>query len=137
MARPTGQSGVRESMASRLYEGYAVAAPGANTNIIPTSHQIASVAGIRFSRRSSRCRVFVSLTTGSVFNYTVTNGTTAYTIGLNASAALNAGDSYEWEFSVGATDDGTETGNALTYNFQVETDGVIRQLIVTEVTGPG
>ena len=133
---PTGFSSVRQATGSRMYSAYAQAAPGANTNIIATGHQIASVAGLRFARKASRVRVFVVLTTGSVFNYTVTNGTTAYTNGLNASAALNAGDAYEFEFSVEATDDGTETGNALTYNFQVETDSVIRQLIVTEITGP-
>lgn len=136
MAQPTGVSGMVQAMSSRVFETYAQAAPGANTNIIATGYQYPSVAGIRFTRRASRCRVFVVLTTGSVLNYTVTDGTTAYTNGLNASTALNAGDAYEFEFSVQATTDGTESGTVLTYNFQVETDSVIRQMLVTELTGP-
>ncbi len=136
MAAPTGLSGANQATAGRIYEAYALAAPGANTGMVPTGAQYASVAGLRFSRRAARVRVFVVLTTGSVFNYHVTDGTTAYTNGLNSSTALNAGDAYEFEFDVQYSTDGSETGTRLTYNFQVETDSVIRQLIVTEVTGP-
>ncbi len=124
-------SSERLAAANRVYEQYALAAPGANTTF-PT---VAS-GGIKFSNRASRARVFVSLTTASVLNYTVTDGTTAYVIGLNNSVALAAGDSYEFEFDVGYSVDGSEAGTRLTYGFQLETDGVVRQIIVTEITGP-
>lgn len=136
MAGPVSQSTANQAVATRVYSSYAQSAPGANSAIIPSGAQFPSITGIKFSRRASRCRVFVVLTTSSVFNYTVTDGTTAYTNGLNASAALNAGDAYEFEFDVQSHTTDTEAGTALIYNFQVETDSVIRQLIVTEITGP-
>lgn len=128
MADPTGLSGMALAAAGRIYAGYNVPAPGANTNIFTAK---------RPSRRATRWRVFVVLATGSVFNYRVTDGTNAFTVGLNGSTALNAGDAYSFEFDVENSTDGSESGTALTYSLQVETDGVIRQLIVTEVTGPG
>ena len=97
--------------------GYAVAAPGANTDILTTG-LVPPFDGIFV--------VTVSLTTGSVFNVTSTDGTTAYTNGLNASVALNAGDVYTFSF-------GVRTG--ITYNFQVETNSVVRFLIVQHMTG--
>lgn len=108
----------------RLAATYAQAAPGANTNIFASN--------ITFSESASVCRVTVALTTGSVLNVRVTNGTTAYDLGLNSSIALNAGDLYTFAFGVAASDG---AGNALQYNFRVETDSVIRQLLVDEVTG--
>lgn len=128
MAAPSGLSSANQAVAARLYEAYALAAPGANTSF-PT-------AGFTFSRRASRARVFIVLTTASVLNYRVTDGTTAYINGLNASAALNAGDAYEFEFDVQYSSDGSETGTLLTYFLQVETDSVVRQVLVTELTGP-
>lgn len=105
---------------------YALAAPGANTNIVtPFSVSESAVA----------LRVTVCLTTGSVFNVRVTDGSTAYTMGLNASAALNAGDIYTFTF--GARRYSSQTGTTeLTYSFQVETNGIINMLFVEEVTGP-
>ena len=105
---------------------YAGAAPGANTNI---------VTPFKVSESASALRVTVCLTTGSVFNVRVTDGSTAYTMGLNASAALNAGDIYTFTF--GARRYSSQTGTTeLTYSFQVETDSVINYLLVEEVTGP-
>ena len=105
---------------------YAGAAPGVSTNILTT--------GITFGDAVSACRVTVCLTTSSVFNVYVTDGSTAYTMGLNASGALNAGDLYTFVFGVCkySSDSGT-TG--LTYNFRVETDSVINYLRVEEVIG--
>ena len=96
--------------------GYAISAPGANTNIFSTS--------ITPVYNASAFRVTISLTTASVVNLRVTDGTTAYDLGLNQSVALNAGDLYVFNFGV---------SNSLTYNFRVETDGVIRMLFVDEV----
>jgi hypothetical protein len=62
--------------------------------------------------RASLIRVWVSPGTASVFNYTVDDGTTVLTLGLNASAALNASDQYVFDIpAVGG----------YTYNFQFET----------------
>lgn len=97
---------------------YNISAPGANTNILSTNVTPA-LDGVWV--------VTVCLTTGSVFNLVTTDGTTSFTNGLNASAALNAGDVYTFSFGV---------MTSLSYNFQVETNSVIRKLIVHEMTGP-
>lgn len=106
------------SISLRHPEQYALAAPGANTSFPAT--------GFVPKARGSAFRVTIALTTSSVLNVHMTDGTTAYVQGLNASAALNAGDLYTFTFSVDPD---------LTYKFQVETDSVIRQLIVDEIVG--
>lgn len=102
---------------------YAGSAPGANTNIITP---------ITFGDHACACRVTVALTTGSVFNVRVTNGTTAYTQSLNGGTALTANCLYTFTFGVRASTNGT---TALTYSFQVATDSIIQTLFVEEVTG--
>ena len=97
-----------------LFSDLAIAAPGANTDILSTALT---------PKEGSALKITVLLATGSVFNMTVTDGTNTYTGGLNASAALNAGDRYT--FTVGADP-------ANSYNFQVETDGIIQCLIIQE-----
>ena len=110
---------------TRLGFKYAGTAPGANTNIFTT--------GLKVSEGCAALRVTVCLTTASVFNiYTDSDGGTDYTCGLNSSSALQAGDVYTFTFGALAYD---AAGNRLSYNFQVETDGVIRFLIVDEVIG--
>lgn len=93
-------------------------APGANTNILSTA--------LTPIRNDSVFRITVCLATASVLNTTVTSSGTTKTIGLNASSALQAGDMYTFSFGVRST---------YTYNFQVETDGVINLLLVEEVVG--
>lgn len=105
---------------------YALAAPGANTNI---------VTPFKVSESASALRVTVCLTTGSVFNVRVTDGTTAYTQSLNGGTALTAACIYTFTFGVRRYSTGTGT-TELTYSFQVATDGVIQTLFVEEVTGP-
>lgn len=107
---------------------YALAAPGANTNILSS--------GVQVSPSASAIRVTVVLAVSSVFNFTVTDGSTAYTVGLNASAALNAGDCYTFVFGARRFNSQPNGSVELTYNFQVETDGVIRMLFVEEVAAP-
>ena len=87
-------------------------APGTDTDIFSSD--------ITPKQGSVRARVTVALTTSSVVNVSATDGTTTHTWGLNASAALNAADLYEFQFG---------TDPALAYNVQVETDGVIEQLL--------
>lgn len=109
------------------YSGYNVSAPGANTGI---------TGGITFSPQASVCRVTVALTTSSVFNVTCTDGSTPHKWGLNESGALNAADLYTFTFAVRANATGLDGGSDLTYDFEVETDGVIECLFVEEVVGP-
>lgn len=98
-------------------------APGANTDILSTA--ISVVEG-------SALRVTVALTTGSVFNVTCTDGTTTHTWGLNSSAALTAGDVFTFTIGANPTESNSGSTNTLSYNFQVETDGVIEYLSVQE-----
>ena len=97
-------------------DGYNIAAPGANTNII---------TGIAPKLGAGIFRIGLALATASVFNYTVTDGTTGFTVGLYASAALTAGDQYLLDIP--------HLGPSYTYNFQVETDGIVRVLTVHEL----
>ena len=98
-----------------LSANFNVSAPGANTDILTTS--ITPQYGCAL-------RVTVCLATASVFNVTMTQGSTTFTCGLNSSVALNAGDLYAFTF-------GANTSTA--YNFRVETDGVIRILQIDSV----
>lgn len=100
-----------------VYEG---SAPGANTNILASNITPTTPS------KATAYRITVVLETASVFNVRVTDGTTANTWGLNASAALTASDLYTFTIGVHPT---------LQYNFQVETDGVIGLLLVEEVDG--
>ena len=95
---------------------YALDAPGANTDILTTAIE---------PKEDGVAVVTVCLTTSSVFNVTTTDGTTAYTNGLNASGALQAGDVYTFSFGVRA---------GISYNFQVETNSVVRFLIMAIMT---
>ena len=95
-------------------KNFTITAPGANTNILTTSLT---------PRMDGVMRLTIVLATASVFNVTITNGSTTYTCGLNASTSLNAGDLYFFSFGVSSLN---------TYNFQVETNGVINILQVEE-----
>jgi len=104
--------------------------PGAATDILTTA--------VKVGPSASAMRVSVCLTSSSVFNYTVTDGTTPYTISLNGGVALSAG--CEYSFVVGARryksqpyTDGTTA--QLSYNFQVASNVVVRKLFVDEIIG--
>lgn len=90
-------------------------APGANTDILSAAIT---------PQRECAFRVTVALTTASVFNVTCTDGNTTHAWGLNSSTALQAADLYAFTFAAAPS---------LSYNFQVETDGVIEVLIVEEI----
>lgn len=94
---------------------FGLAAPGANTDILSTA--LTPTYGAAW-------RVTVCLTTSSVFNMTITQGSTTFTCGINSSVALNAGDLYSFTLGVNP---------ANSYNFQVETNSVIRILQIDEV----
>lgn len=97
------------------YQGFDVAAPGANTGIMSSS-LTPKMAGV--------FRVTIALATASVFNYTETSAGVTNTYGLNLSVPLPADDAHVFEFDVHPS---------YTYNFQVETDGIIQQIKVSEV----
>lgn len=99
-------------------DNFNVSAPGANTDILATA--LTPSMGGYF-------QVFVVVATGSVFNMTETRSGTTFTVGLNKSTALVAGDGYTFSFPVSSSS---------TYNFQVETNSIIRILRVMEVSDP-
>jgi len=88
------------------------AAPGTDTDIFSSD--------ITPAKGSVRSRITIALTTSSVVNLSATDGSTTHTWGLNASAALQAADLYSFEFG---------TDPALAYNVQIETDGIVEQLL--------
>lgn len=110
-------------VAVRRFKGYNITAPGADAEILST--------GLKFDAKAPACRLTIALTVSSVLNVTVTDGSTEHKWGLNESVALNAGDLYSFFFPVMDND----SSNDLTYNFEVESDGVIEQLIVDEIQG--
>lgn len=128
MARNNSPEGATAGSAActALATVYALAAPGAATNI---------VTAFKVSDSASAMRVLVCLTTGSVFNLRVTDGSTAYTQAINGGVALLANTLYT--FVIPCRRYSSQTGTTeLTYSFQVATDSVIQTLLVDEITGP-
>ena len=103
-------------------------APGANTN---------AITSIKPNGEDSALRITVALTTSSVLNLMVTDGTTTHALGLNKSTALNAADVYVFDVPVIKREQTSVTqgtpGKDLSYNLQVETDSVIEFLMVQEI----
>jgi hypothetical protein len=104
-------------------------APGANTNIIANgiNNSVNSKTTATSYAPTVDCFIAVSvaLTTASVFNMTESDGTTTFTHGLEKSLTLPVGDLYTWS--------GIPVIRGFTYNFQVETDSVIRRLFICEL----
>ena len=102
-----------------------IAAPGANTNILTTSITPTVGCALRFT---------IALATASVLNITyLKTGGTERACGTQKSVALTAEDFYT--FTIGACPQTIpNSGNrvAVSYNCQVETDGVIRYLLIEE-----
>ena len=114
----------RPEPARTLVQRFNQSAPGANTDILATA--------IQPEAEGSAFRVTVALTTASVFNVEVSDGTTTHLLGLNGSAALQAADLYTFVFAAPYQ---SQAGVRLSYNFQVETDSVIELLSVEEIRG--
>jgi hypothetical protein len=103
-----------------LADGYNVSAPGANTDIL--SADIAPLDNT--GTTGSIFRITLVLATSSVVNVMVDDGSTQFAVPLNDNTAITAEAWYREAFAVRP---------GLTYNFQVETDGVIRILHVEEI----
>ena len=101
-----------------------MAAPGANTDILGSNLTL---------KEGGAWRITVGLTTSSIFNVVITDGTTSHVLGLNSSSALNAADLYTFTFGGSPIESNSGNSNTLSINFQVETDSVIEYLIVEEV----
>ena len=128
-------SGGRMSACVAIFTGYAIAAPGANTDIPFVDAGGAAATTFKVSPSATAVRVTVAVTTGGVFDLRVTNGTTAYTIHFNAGTALTAAVLYTFTF--GARRFSTTNGTTeLTYSFRVATDSIINYLMAEEVSGP-
>lgn len=128
-------SNAASASVTSLMTVYAGAAPGANTSIPFTDANGDAATTFKVSEHASAIRITVCLTTGSVLDLYVTNGTTAYTQHLNGGTALTASCIYT--FTVGARRYSTQNGSTeLTYALRVATDSVIQTLLVEEVTGP-
>lgn len=104
-------------------------APGANTDIIANGiTNILNGATTATSYTPSvDCYIAVSIVvaTASVVNMTETYSGTTFTYGLERSATVSSGDLFGWSLIPVFT--------ACTYNFQVETDSIIRRLAIVEL----
>lgn len=105
---------------------YNTAAPGADTDFL-TDFTVGSLV--------SALRITICLSTSSVLNLAVTDGTTAHAMALNGGTALTANALYTFTVGARRTKDGTEDGTQLVYNLQVATDSVIEYVMVEGVTG--
>lgn len=100
----------------RRTEPQAIAAPGANTNILSAS--------LTPGACSYRFRVEVTLAVGSIFDFTETLSGTTRTHSLNSGVPLDADEPATFEHAV---------RQDATYNYRVKTDGAINRLMVEEL----
>ncbi len=98
------------------------AAPGANTDVLDAASL--SQLAVGASDKPRMFRVFIAVTTSTVLNLSITDGSTTHVVGLNASGALNAADLYTFDFM-------GQPG--LTYDLQYETDSVTEVLDILEI----
>lgn len=99
------------------HDGFNIAAPGANTNIITS---------LTPRSQSLKARVSVLLAVAAVFKARITQGATTFDAKFLSGGAVPAGCLYTFDLPLTGVD---------TYNFQVETDGIIQRLHVIELQG--
>ena len=106
--------------ANSVAQEFNKAAPGANTNILD-----ANVTPVQMGTDSPIFRVTACLAVSSVLNVVITDSDgNSETIGLNDNAAITADAMFREAFAVRSD---------YTYNFQVETDGEIKLLLVDQI----
>lgn len=108
------------------------AAPGANTDIIATTITnivTGALTTTNYYSPNVDCCIIVSvaLSTASVFNMTESDGTNSFTNGINSSVSLGLGDLYSWSL--------IPVKAGYQYNFQVETNSIIRRLFIVQLEG--
>ena len=103
---------------TRILDRFNLAAPGADTDI--EANELIPAEGVTIFR------IQFSPTVATVLNIMETRSGTTFAGGLNSSAAVGAGDVAIFDVLV---------SDASTYNFQIETNGIIRQLKVAELRG--
>lgn len=106
---------------ARRVAKHALAAPGANTN---------AFTAITPNFQGAVLDIDIVLTTASIVDLRVTDGSTAYSQALWDEVSLTADRRYSTTVLAPAF---TDTGTALTYSIRIRTDGIIRSLIVDEV----
>lgn len=106
-----------------------LAAPGANTNIFPTNLTLHSA-----SKNVAVLRIQFNLAVAGKLDIVETDGTTTIVSPLLAGATLNAGQPYALSYEARAA---TPAGKQLSYNFQLETNGIVNHGRVTECDGSG
>lgn len=95
------------------------AAPGANTGIVNAYR--GSAITPKYAR--SKLSISIVLATASIVNLSKTTSGTEVLIEMNGNSAIPALQMYWYEFPI---------SNASTYDVEVETDGIIRQLFIQE-----
>lgn len=113
-----------------LFDAFDQSAPGPNKNIVATANGAEATVANRLRPKFgvSALRITVALATASVFNVVVrrASGEQDRVLHLNGGTALDAEEVYT--FTMGCS-------KANYYDFQVETNGVIRLLQVDEIPG--
>ena len=121
-------------VARRVATGHKIPAPGANTSFLSATYTADATTGIIPSPNAAAWRITICLTTGSVLDVYVTDGTDAYTQHLNSGTALTASCLYTFTFGVSRTKQDGST--LLTYQLRLSIDSVIQTLLIDEVDGP-
>ncbi len=100
---------------AKVFDG---SAPGANTDILPAHLTPKDPNGSIF-------RIVAAFENATVFNLIVKEDATTHVIGLNSNVAIPAQTGFAFALPVHPD---------LSYNFQIETDGATRMLLVNEVS---
>ena len=105
-----------------------LSAPGANTAIFTAISPV---------DQNAYWRIQIALTTSSVVNITVTDGTTTHKFGLNDDVAITAATPFTQDVRVPRYIDSenASTTSLLSYSLELETDGVVELLTVDERYG--
>ncbi len=122
----TEQSTLNNRSSIAFASVHAGSAPGANTDIFTAKSVGPNASAIRLT---------ICLTTSSVVDVRVTDGSTAYSQHLNGGTALTAACLYTFTFGARRFANNSSS-TLLTYSIRVATDSVIQTLNVEEVVGP-
>jgi len=103
-------------MYRNVTKGWAISAPGANTDALPSDVTWPS---------DRACRISIQVATSTVVNLMVTRGATEKALGLNSNTALTAGAVHTFDVYGMEKDDSVQV--------QVETDSAIDMVSLEEI----